>query len=225
MLYGVTFHDYVDPRPEHKTEDAFFIFTGAVELDPGSVSLRHRNSYMSRRKGHQLPHLKTSRAYATCPEMLHKDGWNLENDLWRIRDFIKRKCHTRKPVGMMKSYFKEFNLPAQMGRIVYFAQGARFGVSRARIRQRPLRFYKKLLDHVSGDPHPCMNLLNEYFWYYIMGRPTHPPCNGTYLDLPVGRPLFNDAMITANTERDQFAKHMDPSVELTVKMMDQAVQA
>merc|ERR1712023_451351 len=60
--------------------------------------------------------------------------------------------------------------------MVFFSQGARFAVSRDRIHQRPRKEYMDLLAEVSGSRDPCANYMNEWLWYYIMGRPQAAPC-------------------------------------------------
>merc|ERR1719240_1036456 len=60
--------------------------------------------------------------------------------------------------------------------MVFFSQGARFAVSRDRIHQRPREEYMDLLAEVSGSRDPCANYMNEWLWYYIMGRPQAAPC-------------------------------------------------
>merc|ERR1719163_1104950 len=60
--------------------------------------------------------------------------------------------------------------------MVFFAQGARFAVSKERIHQRSREEYMDLLNLVSGAADPCENYLNEWLWYYIMGKPQQAPC-------------------------------------------------
>merc|ERR1719502_1980920 len=60
--------------------------------------------------------------------------------------------------------------------MVFFSQGARFAVSRDRIHQRPRKEYMDLLAEVSESRDPCANYMNEWLWYYIMGRPQAAPC-------------------------------------------------
>merc|ERR1719387_3270641 len=60
--------------------------------------------------------------------------------------------------------------------MVFFSQGARFAVSRDRIHQRPRQEYMDLLAEVSESRDPCANYMNEWLWYYIMGRPQAAPC-------------------------------------------------
>merc|ERR1711998_266699 len=60
--------------------------------------------------------------------------------------------------------------------MVFFSQGARFAVSRDRIHERSREEYMDLLAEVSGSRDPCANYMNEWLWYYIMGRPQAAPC-------------------------------------------------
>merc|ERR1719197_2431111 len=60
--------------------------------------------------------------------------------------------------------------------MIFFSQGARFAVSKERIHQRPREEYMDLLDVLSGSADPCENYMNEWLWYYIMGKPQQAPC-------------------------------------------------
>ncbi|CAK0895342.1 unnamed protein product [Prorocentrum cordatum] len=58
-----------------------------------------------------------------------------------------------------------------------YSQGARFALSRERIRQRPVEFYKTLLSLVNRAVFPISSAFLEFMWYYIPGRPNKGmPC-------------------------------------------------
>merc|ERR1719240_1499268 len=67
--------------------------------------------------------------------------------------------------------------------MLFFSQGARFAVSRGRIHQRPREEYMDLLAEVSGSADPCANYMNEWLWYYIMGRPQAAPCEAADINM------------------------------------------
>merc|ERR1719161_2075157 len=77
--------------------------------------------------------------------------------------------------------------------MVFFSQGARFAVSRDRIHQRPREEYMDLLAEVSGARDPCVNYMNEWLWYYIMGRPQAAPCETP--DIKMEAPRLNGSKV------------------------------
>merc|ERR1719473_1955900 len=84
----------------------------------------------------------------------------------------------------LKKYWKD-RIDAELPEdgVVFFAQGARFAVSRERIHQRPREEYVALLNEVSQSNDPCANYMNEWLWYYIMGRPQAAPCDAQDINL------------------------------------------
>merc|ERR1719498_127794 len=40
-----------------------------------------------------------------------------------------------------------------------------------------------LLAEVSGSADPCANYMNEWLWYYIMGRPQAAPCEAADINM------------------------------------------
>lgn len=67
-----------------------------------------------------------------------------------------------------------------------YSQGARFALSRERIRQRPVEFYKTLQSLVNRAVFPISSAFLEFMWYYIPGSPKKGmPCR---LEPPVACP-------------------------------------
>merc|ERR1719378_270473 len=67
--------------------------------------------------------------------------------------------------------------------MAFFSQGARFAVSREQIQRRSREEYMQLLSVVSGSADPCANYMNEWLWYYIMGKQQQRPCPIDDIDL------------------------------------------
>merc|ERR550534_2641915 len=71
---------------------------------------------------------------------------------------------------MIDFYFNEVAQIPRAGHesvLLGFAQGARFAVSRGRIRRRPLRYYQALLAHVSRGVNPKEGGYMEAMWYDV----------------------------------------------------------
>lgn len=49
----------------------------------------------------------------------------------------------------------------------YFAQGARFAVSRERLMQHPRAYYVRLLDEISHHTDPWQGYYYEYLWFQM----------------------------------------------------------
>merc|ERR1711988_197115 len=81
--------------------------------------------------------------------------------------------------------------------MLFFSQGARFAVSRDRIHQRPREEYMDMLEQVSGASDPCANYLNEWLWYYMMGKPASSPC--AVVDVDVEAPVSASARFLSGT--------------------------
>uniref|UniRef100_A0A7S2VPI8 Uncharacterized protein n=1 Tax=Zooxanthella nutricula TaxID=1333877 RepID=A0A7S2VPI8_9DINO len=87
-----------------------------------------------------------------------------------------------------------------------FAQGARFAVSRERIRARPREYYSNLLSFVSKQTDPVEGYFIEAMWYDIFHpeapQSKHLPCS--LMPLPKGTPLTVGEMYedTARRLRD-----------------------
>jgi hypothetical protein len=183
MMPGYSFYDYVTDNPRRlsrqKNNGADFILTGALDVE----KFHH---YM--RIHYVTPSAKISSNPTTCPSETG-DGW----ESWPFDEFtpwLADKCNTT-VAGLPLRFSKYWaNLDIEKPRVVFFAQGARFAVSRQKIHQRPKEFYEKMLDFVSKSIDPCENYFNEWMWFYMMGRPeSEKPCrwsNAWYLDSGIG---------------------------------------
>jgi len=171
MQPGVEFNDYLLRDGD---SDSFFVFTGAMHLP----TLFHaiRSSYMF-----ETPATDLEETRARCPNTQSKsDGWErLDLPEW-FQSMMAAKCGFQE--GGLQQKLQQYwqdRVKTKMPEdgMVFFSQGARFAVSRDRIHQRPREEYMDLLAEVSGARDPCVNYMNEWLWYYIMGRPQAAPCD------------------------------------------------
>jgi len=171
MQPGVEFQDYMLPD---KARDSFFVFTGAMHLP----SLFHaiRSSYLFPPTAPE-DQLETR---AQCPSsQTASDRWErLDLPKW-FRNMMSLKCGFQH--GELQAHLQQYwqdhiksDLPEDG--MIFFSQGARFAASRDRIRQRSKEEYQDLLSLVSGTKDPCANYMNEWLWYYMMGKPQQAPC-------------------------------------------------
>jgi len=171
MQPGVEFQDYMLPD---KARDSVFVFTGAMHLP----SLFHaiRSSYLFPPTSPE-DQLETR---AQCPSsQTASDRWErLDLPKW-FRNMMALKCGFQN--GELQAHLQQYwqdhiksDLPEDG--MIFFSQGARFAASRDRIRQRSKEEYQDLLSLVSGTKDPCANYMNEWLWYYIMGKPQQAPC-------------------------------------------------
>jgi len=166
MQSGVEFHDYL---LRDEARDNFFVFTGAMHLQ----SLFHaiRSSYLFPDDQLETP--------AQCPINTASDRWErLDLPKW-FRTMMAAKCGF--PAGGLQAHIQKYwedHIKTDMpeGGMIFFSQGARFAVSKDRIHQRPREEYMDLLNLLSGSADPCENYMNEWLWYYIMGKPQQAPC-------------------------------------------------
>lgn len=167
---GYEFEDYLLRDGD---SDAFFVFNGGINL----LNLDHqlRSSY------HNPTTTNVEETRSQCPKTgSTSDEWKQLQLPDRWLTTLAEQCNF-KDGGFQKNlehYWLEkvkINMP-EAG-IVFFSRGALFAVSRDRIHQRPREEYMALLAEVLGSRAPCANTLNEWFWYYIMGRPQAAPCN------------------------------------------------
>merc|ERR1719235_2101030 len=96
-----------------------------------------------------------------------------------FRHYLSNKCSIELEgvsSELLKFWENNLDLPLPDKSIVHYTHHARFAASRDRIRQRPLSFYKKLLEHVSTQAEPCANDFYKWFWFYIIGKPAITPC-------------------------------------------------
>jgi hypothetical protein len=172
---GVAFDAYVFPEGAgglSRDDGSLFIVTGAVHMSNLNHSLRL--SYL-----HAM-HSPALHRQTKCPKMELMDGWQKWWQLGWFKGYIGEKCGvpaSAVPELFQKYFDEDIQLPRPPHDILFFSQGARFAVSRDRIRQRPRSFYQSLLQKLSGNVDPCHNYFNEWLWYYIMGKPSAAPCN------------------------------------------------
>jgi len=94
----------------------------------------------------------------TCLRLKGKEGV-----LWFAHDRDHHAWH-----NALRTYIQA--LGATEEKRFYYSQGARFALSRERIRQRPREFYEQLLRTVDSDVDPTAGVFAELLWYYIPGR-------------------------------------------------------
>jgi hypothetical protein len=176
MLPGVSFDSYLlDERSGglSREDGAAFVFTGAVHMATLNHSLRF--SYL---KAGEAPSLH---AQTECPQSVLLDGWQRWWDLGWFKKWIGKKCGMNKagdlPAFFLKYWDEYMNMPRPDNGVVFFTQGARFAASRERIRQRPKEDYERIMKLLSTENDPCHNYLNEWIWYYMIGKPTQQPCS------------------------------------------------
>eukprot|EP00927_Polykrikos_kofoidii_P077258 TRINITY_DN74216_c0_g1_i1.p1 TRINITY_DN74216_c0_g1~~TRINITY_DN74216_c0_g1_i1.p1 ORF type:complete len:699 (-),score=78.48 TRINITY_DN74216_c0_g1_i1:37-2133(-) len=177
ILSGVSFHDYVLQHGKdglHDSDDGMFVvFTSALHLPTVAMSIR--TNYAREQK-------TQSRAHQTrCPSEEFADGWEPWERLGWFEEYMSERCGIdQSQLGSFLAQFweKHFKSPMPEKDMVFYAQGARFAASRARIHERPKQFYSDLLDLLSTSSDPCANYINEWAWYHIVGEPgTAPPCH------------------------------------------------
>lgn len=179
MLPGVSFDDYVlrDANASDVVDGAFFVFTGSLQLATLKHALRTRyvDAFFARTRG--KPTRCPSKADPTAAAA--GDGWEPLVEMTWFKEFLGSKCGL--DPSDMSRYTLEYwrtHVSSRLPKsgLVFFAQGARFAVSRERIWQRPKSHYEELLREVSADVDPCVNYLNEWFWNYLIGAPQKPAC-------------------------------------------------
>ena len=124
-----------------------------------------------------------------------------------FKDHLAEKCGLdRSQIAAFVVDFWEKHMQAPMpeGNVAFYAQGARFAASRAKIWERPKAFYEQLLALVSTELDPCANFLNEWTWYYIIGIPRQTPCNIPSYSLSLSeRPKLQLTSISVPISRPQ----------------------
>jgi hypothetical protein len=191
---GIPFDAYVLPEFSgglSREDGSAFVFTGA--LDSSNLNHSLRLSFIQARSHVEL-HQQTK-----CPLPELSDGWQPWWNLGWFKTFIGKKCGVpgeRVPEVFNKYWDEYIQLPRPPHNVVFFSQGARFAVSRDRIRQRPKEFYKALLEKVRANEDPCHNYFNEWLWYYIMGTPTQAPCDSDLVLQMANRPCVANGTST-----------------------------
>jgi len=178
MQPGVTFDEYLLRKGD---SDAFFVFTGAMHLPTAFHVLRESYMFPPDTAERQLE------VGTQCPNTeVTSDHWaRLDLPDW-FKTMMSAKCGF--PEGGLQAHLKKYwqdRISAELPEdgMVFFSQGARFAVSRERIHQRPREEYVALLNEVSRSSDPCANYMNEWLWYYIMGRPQAAPCDAQDINL------------------------------------------
>lgn len=179
MLPGVSFDAYL-LAPEAgglpRDDGTAFVFTGVVHMGTLNHSLRF--SYLH---ATEAPNLH---AQSKCPQTELLDGWQRWWDLGWFKKWIGAKCGQKAadlPAFFNKYWDEYVKLPRPEHDVVFFTQGARFAASRERIRQRPKADYVNILKLLNSKKDPCHNYLNEWVWYYMIGKPTEQPCSTSVL--------------------------------------------
>jgi len=173
MLPNVTFADYVLHDSKNGNDGSFILFTSVIDMD--SLFVANRRNFITK-KGPAHP--------PRCPHEQSADTWDQFKSLDWFYGYLAKKCGTTK--GNLSNTFKDYwqkhvsSLMPQEG-LVFYAQGARFAMSKDRIRQRPRDYYVQLLNLVSNSSDPCANYFNEWTWFYMIGEASQNlPC----ADLP-----------------------------------------
>jgi hypothetical protein len=177
MQPGVDFHDYL---LRDKAQDSFFVFTGALHLK----SLFHavRASYLF---PPALPE-EVLEAREQCPNAASDHWERLDLPEW-FHNMMASKCGFAE--GGLQAHLQQYwqkhvkaDLPEDG--MLFFAQGARFAVSKEKIHQRPREEYVDMLNQVSESSDPCANYMNEWLWYYLLGGKTQrAPCATDDIDI------------------------------------------
>merc|ERR1712098_982873 len=90
---------------------------------------------------------------SVCPLASNEteDRWGDFQDFSPITKFLARKCNTKEVdlSRILEDFWEEvIQVPMPRPGVVHYAQGARFAVSRQRIRQRSKAYYQKMLEAV-----------------------------------------------------------------------------
>eukprot|EP00405_Crypthecodinium_cohnii_P010419 CAMPEP_0206443406 /NCGR_PEP_ID=MMETSP0324_2-20121206/14346_1 /ASSEMBLY_ACC=CAM_ASM_000836 /TAXON_ID=2866 /ORGANISM="Crypthecodinium cohnii, Strain Seligo" /LENGTH=498 /DNA_ID=CAMNT_0053911329 /DNA_START=48 /DNA_END=1544 /DNA_ORIENTATION=- len=186
LLSGSSIDDYLAHHHETKgQDDSFFLMSSKVHLATLQHALRSSFKVSDGAKVPQISH-----AAAVCPKEQGskevEDVWGDYHNMPMLKSFLEKKCGVEASAlsAAMLSFWEDFvQLPLPENEVVYYAQGARFAVSRERLQQRSKAYYQALLDGVSGDVDPCLNYLYEMSWYYVTGMPSVAPCSTSQEDL------------------------------------------
>jgi hypothetical protein len=149
---NVRFDDYLTPFPEGK--DTFFVFDSVSQYPSGLALMR---------MGFLVPHM--------VPQALQKDlcpargaeGWAP----WWYNDNHKARLSAGEGISQWYRKFIAQDIDPVLPLTLAFAQGGRFGVSRARIHLRPREFYANLLQQLSTSVNPIEGYWLEASWYDI----------------------------------------------------------
>mmetsp|Transcript_24540 Transcript_24540/g.54628 ORF Transcript_24540/g.54628 Transcript_24540/m.54628 type:complete len:376 (-) Transcript_24540:217-1344(-) len=169
MLPGLDMADYLLMPMLHgfPSGGSYFVNTGAINM----TNLDHymRSSYLNLARSSQL---RVEEAH--CPQEKWGDSW-IPHPLGGVQEMLNRKCGVDSAEELsqaLRAYWdSHVQLPVPPEGMLFFAQGARFAVSRSRIRERPKQHYEKLLALLSLEISPCAGFFNEWLWHYLIGIP------------------------------------------------------
>ncbi|CAE8684983.1 unnamed protein product [Polarella glacialis] len=155
LLAGDSFANYLVPNPS----GARFVYTSAVQLP----SMHHLL-----RAGYCINDTTLEGdSFGACPK--EASQWTSWLDVGSFHDYISAKVESQDGESAMDFYRKYIN-PAADGitgggqLVIPFSQGARFAVSRSKIRSRPKDVYERLLNTLSRNEDPYSGYFMEWMW-------------------------------------------------------------
>lgn len=91
---------------------------------------------------------------------------------------VLRRCKADKErVCSLRAFWDIYvSLRRPEGGVVFFAQGARFSVTREQLMRRPKAQYEAMLATVATSTDPAAGYFLEAFWYYVLTSPHQQPC-------------------------------------------------
>lgn len=148
-----SFDDYLT---KHLAEDgSLFVFTEAVHMP----SLRHIS-----RADYVLDSMTGT--HDVCPN----DGmWSRWWHTGWFGEFLEKTRRAQRGYLAM-DFYRKFVIessPQMRPVTLVFAQGARFGLGRDRIRLRPVSYYMQLLFHLTHNIDPIASFYLEWMWYDV----------------------------------------------------------
>ena len=169
MLPGTTIFDYALASPE----TGFFQFTTAISMR-SLRRVRRRLGARARPKG------CVDREAATSPAacLVASDVVELARTPI-FENHVARLCRRQRAhICSISEFWDAFLIAARPpDDVVYFAQGARFAVTRAQLHRRPRAQYEQLLATVNGSVDPSAGYFLECLWYYVLTSPgSNAPC-------------------------------------------------
>ena len=152
LCSGVSIQDYLDNR-----NPLYYIHTAEVTGDLSRQ--RMRNLY--------------TRYYPVVPERVNSfprltphDHWGKWTDFRDFRAFVDRKRYSldNSINWSLSEFWYRYISFRPFPQTISFAQGAQFSVGRDWIRQRPLEYYRTLLDLLSDECDPYLGYYMEWVW-------------------------------------------------------------
>ena len=215
MSSGVKWQDYLEPFSQGN--DWYMVFT---------VATRFPEMWHSDRM--DMIFETPSSEGAVCPN--DDDGWGL---WWSSPDhpLVQMQLQTNEEYTPPMEFYNTFIAPGSdyLGFTLNYANGARFAVSRDRIRMRPLSYYKNLKKELSKNIHPIEGYYMETMWYDVFHPESLQAEYGPVCDvpvLPVHKALSHPKMMEEAHSRHEanMRKEMGAeweSVKRNLKMSDQ----